>query len=76
MGRHLITPENEDETNPEPALSLVVHQAAGMVMVQLDSSVEEALVRLRAAAYADGRPVADLATDVVQGDLRFRKEQP
>ncbi len=46
-----------------------------MVMVQLESSIEEALVRLRASAYAAGRPVADIAADVVRGDLRFRKEQ-
>ena len=47
-----------------------------MVIVQLDSSIEEALLRLRASAYADGRPVADLAADVVRGDLKLRKEQP
>jgi hypothetical protein len=75
IGRHLVAPERGDAAGEDASLSLVVHQAAGIVMVQLDSSVEEALVRLRASAYADGRPVADLAADVVRGDLRFRKEQ-
>lgn len=54
---------------------LTVHQAAGMVMVQLDSSIEEALVRLRATVYRDGRPVSELAADVVAARYRFGKEQ-
>ncbi|MCU1375493.1 MAG: hypothetical protein JWO68_2779 [Actinomycetia bacterium] len=42
-----------------------VHQASGMVAVQLRVGVAEALVRLRAHAYATGRPVADVAADIV-----------
>ena len=42
-----------------------VHQAAGMVSVQLRVSVVEAMVRVRARAYADGRSLADIAADVV-----------
>lgn len=44
-----------------------VHQAAGMLAVRLGVGVGEALVRLRARAYADGRSVAALAADVVAG---------
>jgi hypothetical protein len=76
IGRHLVAPENGGASDQEASLSLMVHRAAGMVMVQLDSSIEEALLRLRASAYADGRPVAELAAEVVRGDIRFRKEQP
>ena len=50
---------------------LVVHQAAGMVAVQLDVNVTEALVRLRARAFADERRLADVATAVVERRLRF-----
>ena len=49
----------------------VVHQAAGMVAVQLAVPVEEALVRLRAHAFSSGRLVVDVATDVVNRRLRF-----
>ena len=42
-----------------------IHQAAGMVSVQLDVGVGEALARLRARAFALDRPIADLAADVV-----------
>jgi hypothetical protein len=53
----------------------VVHQAAGMVMVQLDTSIEEALLLLRSTAYAEGIPINGLATDVVDGRRRLTKEQ-
>jgi hypothetical protein len=48
-----------------------IHQAAGMISVQLSVSVTEALVRLRARAFRDGRPLADLAADVVARRTRF-----
>jgi hypothetical protein len=53
---------------------LVVHQAAGMVSVQLGTSVAEALVRLRARAFAEGSPVRDIAREVVARRLRFTPE--
>jgi len=43
----------------------VVHQAAGMVAIQLEVSLDVALVRLRAAAFASGRPLRAVAADVV-----------
>ncbi|MBM7808006.1 hypothetical protein JOD57_003843 [Geodermatophilus bullaregiensis] len=49
----------------------VVHQAAGMISVQLDVGVVEALLRLRAAAFARDRRMADLAGDVVARRVRF-----
>jgi hypothetical protein len=48
-----------------------VHQATGMVSAQLDVTMEEAFVRLRARAFADQRSLADLAVDVVSRKLRF-----
>jgi hypothetical protein len=47
----------------------VVHQAAGMVSVQLDISVADALVRLRAHAFLTERLVAEVARDVVERRL-------
>jgi GAF domain-containing protein len=49
----------------------VVHQASGMVAVQLGVNVTEALIRLRAHAFGQDRLVADVAKDVVGGRLRF-----
>lgn len=42
-----------------------VHQATGMVSVQLGISLTDALVTLRARAYADARPLSLVAADVV-----------
>jgi len=49
----------------------VVHQAAGMVSAQLEVTVADALVRLRAHAFAHGRLVADVAGEVVGRRFRF-----
>jgi len=48
-----------------------VHQATGMISVQLDVPLAEALVRLRAHAYGNDRPIAEVAADVVARRLRF-----
>lgn len=49
----------------------VVHQASGMVAVQLGVTVTEALIRLRAHAFRHEQLVASVAGDVVGGRLRF-----
>jgi hypothetical protein len=49
-----------------------VHQATGMISVQLNVSLADALVRLRAHAYAQDRPIAEVAGDVVARRLRFQ----
>ncbi|MGH3330813.1 MAG: GAF and ANTAR domain-containing protein [Nocardioidaceae bacterium] len=66
--------ENLDGEGP-PTYRMVVHQAAGMLMVQMDVSIEEALVRLRATAFGEGTSINDLAADVVGGKRRFHKER-
>lgn len=48
-----------------------VHQATGMVSVQLGVDAVEALVRLRAFAFANDRSLADVGADVVARRLRF-----
>jgi len=42
-----------------------------MIAAQLDDTVASALARLRAAAYASGRSMYDIARDVVQRRVRF-----
>jgi hypothetical protein len=49
----------------------VVHQAAGMVAAQLEVSVGQALIRLRAHAFGNSRPLTDVAQAVVARTLRF-----
>lgn len=62
----------DDDHGPGPLLrGPQVHQATGMIAAQLDVSIDEAFNRLRARAFADERPLAELATDVVAGRVRF-----
>jgi len=49
----------------------VVHQAAGMISVQLDISVTEAMIRLRARAIRTERSIDEVALDLVGRHLRF-----
>jgi hypothetical protein len=48
-----------------------VHQATGMITVQLGVTAAVALVRLRAYSYANDRRLSDVAVDVVAKRLRF-----
>ena len=54
----------------------VVHQASGMVAAQLEISVTEALVRLRAYAFANDRLLTEVAREVVARRLRFDGRVP
>ena len=53
-------------------LRAVVHQASGMLSVQLAVPIADALIRLRAYTYARKRRVNDVAADVVAGRLHIR----
>ncbi|AUG75367.1 hypothetical protein CFP65_0400 [Kitasatospora sp. MMS16-BH015] len=56
---------------PDSLLHAVVHQATGMVSVQLAVPLAQALLRLRAHAYSSGRPLTDISRDVVARRLRL-----
>lgn len=48
-----------------------IHQATGMVSVQLNVDLGTALLRIRARAYAEDRLLSDLAADLVSRKVRF-----
>ncbi len=60
-----------DRLDPVAGGRAVVHQATGMLRVQLGVSIDEALVRLRTHAYANDQPVEQVAREVVARRLRF-----
>jgi hypothetical protein len=62
---HGREPELAGPLHPE------VHQATGMMIVQLGVNAAVALVRLRAYAYSHERRLRDVAADVVARRLRF-----
>jgi hypothetical protein len=55
-------------------LRFVVHQASGMVSVQLGVSVTEALIRIRAYAFSNDVLLEDLAKDIVARRKRFARD--
>jgi GAF domain-containing protein len=54
-----------------PMHRAVVHQAAGMVSVQAAVPIPDAVVMLRAYAFAEDRPISEVAASIVNGDLRL-----
>lgn len=63
----------------EPAVPLLreqdhyveIHQAVGMIAVQCDCGVEDALALLRARAFVEDEPVATIARQIVDRTRRF-----
>jgi hypothetical protein len=51
-----------------------VSQATGMLVAQLDIEPAEALVRLRAHAYATGRSATDVARDILDRRLKLEAD--
>lgn len=63
-----------DDLDSRTTYQLQVHQATGMVQVQLGVKTDEAFLMLRARAFATGRRLVDVANDVVQRRMRFSAE--
>lgn len=68
---HSATSESSRESATAPALRREVHQATGMLLVQLNTSATVAYARLQAYAFANGKTVQAVAHDVVSGVLTF-----
>lgn len=52
-----------------------IHQATGMVTVQLDVDTADALARMRAHAFSHQRLLIDVARDIVARRLDFTQER-
>lgn len=68
--RTMLVNESFDNAATPPARR-VVHQATGMVLVQLGIGAEEAELIIRARAFATGATVVEVATEVVARRLNF-----
>lgn len=69
MARLLHAQEQSDSENSAFGNAFdgqfTLYQAQGMVQMQLGVSLQEAMARLRAHAYVHGRPLSEVAADVV-----------
>ena len=63
--------EGAEESAAAPALRREVHQATGIILVQLNTTATIAYARMQAYAFANGIPVHTVARDVVAGSLTF-----
>ena len=53
-----------------------IHQAQGMLMVALRTDLAEALARMRAHAFASGRPLLAVAVDILEGRSELTNGMP
>jgi len=75
IGMSLVQSIRPDDVMGAESWSMVTHQATGMVSAQLDSSIGEALARMRAVAFVEDKSIHQLATEIVGGQRRLEKEQ-
>jgi ANTAR domain len=78
MDSDLQAAVNDPDSNAWAELNALsrteVSQATGMLVAQLDVEPAEALVRLRAHAYATGRGATDVARDILDRRLRLEAD--
>ena len=67
-------PGGGDRLDPMVNNRAEIHQATGMVLVQLEISATDALARLRAYAFVQQRLLVDVSRDVVAHRLLFTEE--
>lgn len=70
--RRALQPILDDDNGPYSRRTL--HQATGMVLVQLDIPAEDARLVIQAHAFASSRSVRETAQDVLDGRLRFHTD--
>ncbi len=77
IGRHVLrrairageVPDADDE--PGGFSRRVVHQATGVVIAQLGLSPDDARLVIQGHAFAAGRPMKEIAREIVNGSLEF-----
>jgi hypothetical protein len=68
-----ILADDDPEADARPRRE--VNQAIGMVLAQLNISAQDANLLLRAHAYSMGKPVLEIATDVIERRLDFSGQE-
>lgn len=79
IGRHVLrgavtASESPTAEDANPRSRRVVHQATGVVLAQLATPPDEALLIIQAHAFATGRPMIEVATQILEGQLVFRRQ--
>ena len=69
--RRAIERAQLDEEPVAPHSRRVIHQATGFVIAQLGVPVDEAELLIRASAFAEGRPMREVAEEIVRRERSF-----
>jgi GAF domain-containing protein len=78
VATELLLDSSPTGNHPDPQLHAAIHvhdtiyQAQGMVMVDLSVTLEAALARMRAVAFAESLSLQELATEIVTGGRSLR----
>lgn len=67
----LTEPSDHPRLDPHVGNNAEIHQATGMMLVQLEVSAADALARMRGHAFVEQRLLIDVARDVVARRLSF-----
>lgn len=67
--RHALKPS--DSTDTTMFSRRLIHQATGMVLVQLGISADDAHLIIQARAFSENRSMQEIASDVVERRIRF-----
>lgn len=76
----VLLDDQQDLVGPQPSTlgealtPLELYQAQGMVMIQLGGTLAEAMVRIRAFAYAHDQRLGDVARDIASGRLALTSD--
>lgn len=66
--------QNDEPADDGPFSRREVHQATGMVIAQLGVPAADALLMIRAHAYASGRTVREIAAEITSRRLTFERD--
>lgn len=69
--RYALDHRNDDASGDGPYSRREVLQATGMVIAQMRVPADDALLLIRAHAFATGRPVRDVAADITARRITF-----
>jgi hypothetical protein len=76
VGRHILrraiqSGENPEDDAPGAFSRRVIHQATGVIIAQLRVNPDDARLVIQGHAFAAGRPMTEIAREIVDGDLAF-----
>jgi hypothetical protein len=69
--RHAVAGSDTEQAESTTFSRRLIHQATGMVLAQLGSSADDAYLIIQARAFADNRPMREVAEDIIERRIRF-----